>query len=171
MANEEIRSTRGGDAPPSLGAWATVKLALTGKELDFTSGPIGRAIVLLAIPMVLEMVMESVFARPLIRINSLEPDVVRYGVSCLRWVSFGYPFYAWGMVMVQAFNGAGDTYTPSVINFFCYWLFQIPFAYALAYGAGFGPTGVFIAITIAESLIAVVSILVFRRGRWKLREV
>ena len=111
------------------------------------------------------------FARPLIRIFSIEPDVVRYGVSCLRWVSFGYPFYAWGMVMVQAFNGAGDTYTPTVINFFCYWLFQIPFAYALAYGTGFGPTGVFIAIMIAESLIAVVGILVFRRGRWKLREV
>ena len=112
-----------------------------------------------------------ILAGPLIRIFSHEPDVVRYGVSCLRWVSFGYPFYAWGMVMVQAFNGAGDTYTPSVINFFCYWLFQLPVAYGLAYGTDFGPTGVFIAITVAESLIAVVGILVFRRGRWKLREI
>ena len=110
-------------------------------------------------------------AAPLIRIFSVEPEVVRYGVACLRWVSIGFPFYAWGMVMEQAFNGAGDTYTPSVINLFCYWVFQIPFAFLLAHTAGIGPTGVFIAITVAESLIAVVAILAFRRGRWKLREV
>jgi putative MATE family efflux protein len=110
-------------------------------------------------------------ATPLIRVFSVEPDVVRYGVSCLRWVSIGYPFYAWGMVMVQAFNGAGDTYTPTIINFFCYWIVQLPLASLLAFQAGLGPTGVFIAITVAESLIAVVGMLVFRRGRWKLREV
>jgi len=110
-------------------------------------------------------------AEPLIRIFSVEPEVVRYGVSCLRWVSIGYPFYAWGMVMEQAFNGAGDTYTPTVINIFCYWIFQLPLAYLLAYRTGLGPTGIFIAITAAESLIAVVAVLVFRRGRWKTREV
>ncbi len=110
-------------------------------------------------------------AAPLIRIFSVEPEVVRYGVACLRWVSIGYPFYAWGMVMEQAFNGAGDTYTPTVINLFCYWIFQLPFAYLLAHFWGLGPTGVFIAITVAESLIAVLAMLVFRRGRWKLREV
>jgi len=110
-------------------------------------------------------------AGPLIRIFSVDPEVVRYGVSCLRWVSVGYPFYAWGMIMEQAFNGSGDTYTPTVINFFCYWIFQLPFAYLLAHVAGLGPTGIFIAIMVAESLIAVVAMLVFRRGRWKLREV
>jgi putative MATE family efflux protein len=110
-------------------------------------------------------------AAPLIRIFSVEADVIRYGVACLRWVSIGYPFYAWGMVMVQAFNGAGDTYTPTVINFFCYWIFQLPLAYLLAHSAGLGPTGIFVAITVAESLIAIVGVLVFRRGRWKLREV
>ena len=108
---------------------------------------------------------------PLIRMFSSDPAVVEFGVSCLVWVSIGYPFYAWGMVMVQAFNGAGDTYTPTVINFFCYWLFQLPLAYVLAHIAGMGPTGVFAAITIAESLIAVVGIMVFRRGRWKTRVV
>jgi putative MATE family efflux protein len=110
-------------------------------------------------------------ATPLIRIFSVEADVVRYGVACLRWVSIGYPFYAWGMVMEQAFNGAGDTYTPTVINLFSYWVFQLPFAYLMAHSAGFGPTGVFVAITAAESLLAVIALVVFRRGRWKLREV
>ncbi len=110
-------------------------------------------------------------AGPLIRIFSIDPQVVAFGVSALVWVSIGYPFYGWGMVMVQAFNGAGDTYTPTVINFFCYWLFQLPLAYYLAHGTQLGATGVFIAITAAESLIAVVGILIFRRGRWKHRIV
>ena len=111
------------------------------------------------------------FANPLIRLFTQEEEVIHYGVSCLRWVSYGYGFYAWGMVMVQAFNGAGDTYTPTIINFFCYWLFQLPLAYLLAKQTGLGATGVFMAITAAESLIAVVGILVFRRGRWKARVV
>ena len=110
-------------------------------------------------------------AGPLIRIFSVDPEVVRYGVSCLIWVSLGYPFYAWGMVMVQDFNGAGDTYTPTMINALCYWVFQLPFAYVLAHTVGLGPTGVFIAITVAESMIAVVGVLVFRRGRWKTRVI
>ena len=110
-------------------------------------------------------------AGPLIRLFSTDAVVVAQGIACLRWVSYGYPFYAWGMVMVQAFNGAGDTYTPTVINFFCYWLFQLPLAYLLAHHTGLGATGVFMAITIAESVIAVTGILVFRRGRWKQRQI
>ena len=95
-------------------------------------------------------------ADPMIRLFTNEAAVIAAGVACLRWVSYGYPFYAWGMVMVQSFNGAGDTYTPTVINFFCYWLFQLPLAYALAHFGGFGATGVFMAITVAEALIAVI---------------
>ena len=110
-------------------------------------------------------------AGPMIRLFTNEAAVIAYGVSCLRWVSYGYPFYAWGMVMVQSFNGAGDTYTPTVINFFCYWLFQLPLAYFLAHRVGFGATGVFMSITIAEAAIAVIGILVFRRGSWKNRTV
>jgi Na+-driven multidrug efflux pump len=75
------------------------------------------------------------------------------------------------MVMVQSFNGAGDTTTPTWINLFCYWLFQIPLAYSLALPLNFGARGVFLAITIAESTIAVVGILLFRRGKWKTRKV
>ncbi len=91
----------------------------------------------------------------------------RSAPTCLRVVSYGYAFYAWGMVMVQAFNGAGDTTTPTWINLFCYWLFQIPLALGLARGLEMGPLGVFLAITIAESVVAVVGIVMFRRGRWK----
>jgi putative MATE family efflux protein len=110
-------------------------------------------------------------AGPMIRLFSTEAAVVAAGISCLRWVSYGYPFYAWGMVMVQGFNGAGDTYTPTVINIFCYWLFQLPLAWALAHSAGFGATGVFMAIMIAEAALAVVAVVVFRRGKWKQRTV
>ncbi|HLF82645.1 MAG TPA: MATE family efflux transporter [Blastocatellia bacterium] len=111
------------------------------------------------------------FAEPLIGIFTTDPAVVPYGVSCLRFISYGYVFYAYGMVMVQSFNGAGDTNTPTVINLFCYWLFQIPLAYSLAIPFGFGAKGVFVAITLAESLLAVVSVVVFRRGKWKTRKV
>jgi putative MATE family efflux protein len=111
------------------------------------------------------------FAERLIGIFTSDPAVVPYGVSCLRFISYGYIFYAYGMVMVQSFNGAGDTNTPTVINLCCYWLFQIPLAYSLAIPFGFGAEGVFVAITLAESSLAVVSVIVFRRGKWKTRKV
>jgi Na+-driven multidrug efflux pump len=91
--------------------------------------------------------------------------VVPIAVTCLQYVSLGYPFYAWGMVMEQAFNGAGDTATPTWINFGCYWCVQIPLAWYLA--QHLGPRGVYLAICGAESLLAVVSVILFRRGKWK----
>ncbi|WP_444994017.1 MATE family efflux transporter [Aliikangiella sp. IMCC44359] len=112
-----------------------------------------------------------VFAKNLIGIFSQEPLVVSYGVECLRYIGYGYGFYAIGMILVQAFNGAGDTLTPTKINFFCYWLFQIPLAYILAKILAMGPTGVFLAITCAESIIAVIGIIIFRKGKWKLKTV
>ena len=110
-------------------------------------------------------------AEPLIALFSADTAVQQLGAQCLRVVSYGYAFYAWGMVLVQAFNGAGDTVTPTWINLGCYWLFQIPLALGLAQALGYGPLGVFLAITLAESLLAVVGLVVFRRGAWKARSV
>lgn len=111
------------------------------------------------------------FAEAIIGLFTTDPEVVRHAVSCLRYASYGYPFYAWGMVMVASFNGAGDTWTPTWINFICLWLLQIPLAWVLANRAGLGPSGAFIAIAIGESMLAVVGMLAFRRGRWKERRV
>jgi putative MATE family efflux protein len=111
------------------------------------------------------------FAENLVKIFIQDPQVVPFGRDCLRYVSFGYAFYAYGMVVVQSFNGAGDTTTPTWINLFCHWLLQIPLAFFLAVRSGFGPKGVYIAIAIAESLVAVIGIILFRRGKWKERKV
>jgi len=100
-----------------------------------------------------------------------EPGALPYATECLRIVALGFLFYAYGMVVVTAFNGAGDTITPTLINLGCFWAFKIPMAYLLALPLGFGPRGVFIAITIAYSVQAMVSGLLFRRGRWKLKKV
>lgn len=107
------------------------------------------------------------FAEPIIGFFSQDRDVLASGTACLRFISYGYGFYALGMILVQAFNGAGDTMTPTKINFVCYWLLQIPLAYLLAQYFALGETGVFLAITLAESLLALVGFLVFRRGAWK----
>jgi MATE family, multidrug efflux pump len=96
-----------------------------------------------------------------------EAAVIPAAVAALRIVSLGYPFYAWGMVMEQAFNGAGDTVTPTYINLGCYWALQIPLAWALATQLGFGPKGVYLAVCGAESVLAVVAAMMFRRGAWK----
>lgn len=106
-------------------------------------------------------------ARLLVSCFTDDPQVVPIAVNCLKFVSLGYPFYAWGMIMEQAFNGAGDTATPTWINLFCYWMLQIPLAWYLARMAGLGPNGVYVAICGAESVLAVVSVILFRRGRWK----
>ena len=110
-------------------------------------------------------------ARQIIGLFTHDPNVVPYGVDCLRIVASGFLFYAWGMVITQSFNGAGDTWTPTIINLFVFWLWELPLAYALAIVFGMGPRGVFLAITIAFSTLAVVSALIFRRGKWKAKAV
>ena len=111
------------------------------------------------------------FAGRLVSLFTTDAAVVATGRRCLELVSYGYLLYAYGLVMVQAINGAGDTWTPTVINLFCYWLLEIPLGYALALPAGLGPNGVFLSITIAECVLAVIAMLVFRRGRWKQKQV
>lgn len=106
-------------------------------------------------------------AHNIISFFNSEPEVIRYGTLCLRIVCLGYVFYAYGMVISQSFNGAGDTRTPTILNLFGFWLFQIPLAYVMAIVLKAGPEGVFWAISIAESCIAIAAILLFRRGAWK----
>ena len=112
-----------------------------------------------------------ILAGPIISLFTKDPLIAPYGVRCLRIVSYGFFFYAYGMVLTQAFNGAGDTWTPTLINMFCFWLWEIPLGYILARTLGFGPSGVFAAIMIAFSTLAVVSAIVFRKGRWKYHKV
>jgi putative MATE family efflux protein len=112
-----------------------------------------------------------VFPEPIIRIFTNDPDVVPIGVNCLRIVSYGNLAYAYGMVMVQSFNGAGDTFTPTMVNIFGYWLFQIPVAYFLSSHTTLGPKGVFAAIPIAETAIAIIGVALFRQGRWKKKQI
>jgi putative MATE family efflux protein len=106
-----------------------------------------------------------------IRIFIDDPDIIANGAVCLRIIAYGYVLYAMGMVMVQALNGAGDTGTPTLINFFCFWMLEIPLAYFMALRWDFGVNGVYWAIIIAESVMTLVAALAFTRGRWKLRKV
>jgi putative MATE family efflux protein len=106
-----------------------------------------------------------------IRLFISDPGVVEAGAHCLRLISIGFVFYAFGMVMIQAFNGAGDTQTPTWLNFIFFWLVEIPLAWVLAIGINLGEAGVYYAIVIAESSIAVAGIILFRRGKWKLKKV
>jgi len=108
-----------------------------------------------------------VFAKQIIMLFNQEPSVVKYGSLCLQVIASGYVFYAYGMVVIQSFNGSGDTKTPTLINFICFWLIQLPFAYIVSIYFEAGPKGVFWSITIAEVMIAIIGIVWFKKGKWK----
>ncbi len=108
-----------------------------------------------------------VTAEPIVAFFTTDPPVARYAVTALRIMASGYLFYGLGMVMMNAFNGAGDTRTPTYINIFGFWLFQIPLAYFLAKTLHWGPLGVFVAVPAAETAMAIASWYVFRKGNWK----
>jgi putative MATE family efflux protein len=111
------------------------------------------------------------FAPQLIRVFSTQEAVAGFGVSCLRIVSLGFSFYGVGMVVTQSLNGAGDTWAPTLINFGCFWVLELPLAWGLSHSAGLGPRGAFLALLTAFCTLAVAGALVFRTGRWKLRQV
>ena len=113
------------------------------------------------------MILFIFFSEPIIRFFSNDEKVVAFGVQALQIIGTGYIFYGIGMVMTQALNGAGDTRTPTIINFVGFWLFQIPLAYFLSTGVGMKATGAFIAIPVAETLIALLAWYYFKKGRWK----
>jgi MATE family, multidrug efflux pump len=112
-----------------------------------------------------------IFTKQVLSIFTKDPSVLPFGIECLRIVSYGFVFYAYGMVLTNSFNGAGDTATPTRINLLCFWMWEIPLGWFLAKHLQMGPKGVFWAITIAFSTVAVLSAAIFRRGTWKLKKV
>ncbi len=112
-----------------------------------------------------------VFAGPIVGLFTNEPEAAAVAAACIRTVSYSYVFWGFGLVTMQAFNGAGDTTTPTLINFVVFWLVQLPLAWTLSGSGGLGPSGVFWAVAVSQSLLAVVGVAMFRRGRWKRREI
>ena len=112
-----------------------------------------------------------VFTHQIVRIFTADANVARFAVDALRTIACGFLFYGYGMVLTQAFNGAGDTRTPTWINIGIFWVFEIPLAFLLAHTFHLGPEGAFVAATVAFCSLAVVSGILFRRGSWKVRSV
>lgn len=156
---------------PSWGL-ANAGATLVGQNLgalqpDRAETSVWRAAYINAFVMAFVMILFLTIAPQIIGVFTNQPDVLKYGVQALRYVSIGYIFYGYGMVVVQGLNGAGDTYTPTILNIFGFWIFQIPFAYMAVNLLDWGPKGVFIAIVLAETLMAIAGIIIFRRGKWK----
>ncbi len=108
-----------------------------------------------------------IFASELINLFNSDDRVVKDGMLAIRYICSGYIFFAYGMVIAQAFNGAGDTKTPTIVNFFLYWLLQLPLAYILAVTYKIGPEGAFAAVAVTEVALSIVYVIIFRKGRWK----
>lgn len=121
--------------------------------------------------MLVVAVIYFVFAKELMLFFNHDPEVVRNGVLSLKIICSGYIFFAYGMVIGQSFNGAGDTYTPTLLNFICFWLLQIPIAYLMGIRWEIGPSGIYWAIFISESILAILAVILFRKGKWKLKQI
>ena len=157
-----------------LPAWGLSNAAATLVGQNLGAKQIDRAIQSVALTtkynavfMSFVMLLFVFFANPIISFFSQDEAVVAYGAKALQIIGTGYIFYGIGMVMTQALNGAGDTRTPTIINFVGFWMFQIPFAYFLAKGTDLKSTGAFIAIPVAETVIALIAWYYFRKGKWK----
>jgi len=116
-------------------------------------------------------VLYLIFAPQIIEVFNDTEDVVKYGSLCLRILTAPFVFYGFGMIVLNAFNGAGDTKTPTYINFICFWLLQLPFAYIVAINLNYGPVGVFWSIALGEVAMTIISVIWFKKGHWKLIKV
>jgi Na+-driven multidrug efflux pump len=161
-----------------LPAWgmANASATLVGQNLgagqpDRAEKSVWRAGLMNVIFLAFITVVFFTLAEFILQFFSEDQEVLKHGTECLKIVSLGYIFYAYGMVINQSFNGAGDTKTPTIISVFGFWVLQIPLAYTLANVVKTGPVGVYAAIAIAESLMAVVGIYIFRKGNWKLVKI
>lgn len=161
-----------------LPAWGLANAAATlvgqnlgAKHPDRAEAAVWRSAYYNAFFMGFVMIVFLLFAPAIISIFSTQPEVLQYGTQALRYVSLGYIFYGYGMVVAQGLNGTGDTYTPTILNVFGFWVFQIPFAYLSAIHFGMGAKGVFLAIVLAETLMAIAAIIIFKRGKWKLVKI
>lgn len=157
-----------------LPAWGMGNAAATlvgqnlgAKELKRAEDSVMKAAKYNAVFMGLVSIIFLTAASPIISFFTNDEAVKEIAVQALRIITTGYIFYGIGMVMISAFNGSGDTWTPTWINLFCFWLFQIPLAYLLVLTFHFGPTGAFISIPIANSVVTIVAYFFFKRGRWK----
>ena len=110
-------------------------------------------------------------AELLMGIFTSDEAIIDVGARCLRIMSYGYLAYAFGMVIIQAFNGAGDTFTPTLINLICFWIVEIPLAYVLAMQLGLAEEGVFYSIVVSETLLGIIGFILFKRGKWKTTQV
>jgi len=113
------------------------------------------------------MIVFLLFAKSIVSFFTNEKEVIDNATQCLTVVSLGYIFYSYGMIIAQSFNGAGDTRTPTILNFFGFWVLQIPLAYLLANTFLLGPSGVFWAIVISESALTIAAMIIFKKGKWK----
>jgi putative MATE family efflux protein len=161
-----------------LPAWGLSNAAATlvGQNLgaqqpDRAEKSVWRAAKYNTVFMIFVTLVFMIFAEPIVNFMNKDAAVEAYAVQALRIVSLGYIFYGIGMVVTNAFNGAGDTKTPTLINIFGFWLFQIPLAYLLALWLNWGPKGVYIAIVITETCITIAGIIIFRKGKWKLVKI
>lgn len=157
-----------------LPAWGLSNAAATlvgqnlgAKQPDRAEKSVWRTAKYNTVFMIFVTIIFLVFAQPIVNFMNRDAAVESYAVEALRIVSLGYIFYGIGMVVTNAFNGAGDTKTPTLINIFGFWLFQIPLAYLLALTMNLGPKGVFIAIVSTETCITIAGIIIFRKGKWK----
>jgi len=121
--------------------------------------------------MMMVMVIFILLSKSIISFFTSDAEVIKYAAGCLTIISFGYIFFSYGMILAQSFNGAGDTRTPTILNFFGFWVVQIPLAYFLAITLLAGPPGVFWAIVISESVLTVAAWIIFKKGKWKLVKV